>query len=91
MDAGTVPGAGVIQGPVAEQLHLNFTAAGLGHGVAFLDRGERCGADDGHPVGASAKGLLRQGFTGVGDFPVGDDDLPRTLGAQGFNRAKPFG
>ena len=55
MDAGTVPGAGVIQRPVAEQLHLNLTAAGLGHGVAFLDRGERRGADDGHPVGASAK------------------------------------
>ncbi len=73
--AGAIPVSGVVQRPVAEQLHLNFTAAGLRDGVAFLDGRERRGADDSHPVGASAKSLLRQGFTGIGHFPVGDDDF----------------
>jgi hypothetical protein len=35
LDAGAVPCAGIVQRPVAKQLHLDFTAAGAGHGVAF--------------------------------------------------------
>ena len=31
--------------------------------------------DDGHPVSACAKCLLRERFTRVGDLPVGNDDL----------------
>jgi hypothetical protein len=37
------------------------------------------------------KACCAESFTGVGDFPVGDDDLLRTLGAQGCNGVKPFG
>ncbi len=59
--------------------------------MAFLDGRERRGADDSHPVSASAKSLLRQGFTGIGHFPVGDDDFFRALRSQGFHRAKAFG
>jgi hypothetical protein len=43
--------------------------------VAFFDGGQRRGADDGHPVGARVQRLLGQGFTGIGHFPVGDDDF----------------
>ena len=36
--------------------------------MAFFHRRERCGADDGHPVSACAKRLLRERFTGIGDL-----------------------
>jgi hypothetical protein len=84
-NANAIPVAGIIQRPVAEQLHLNFAAAGLRDAMTFLYR-QRRSTDDGHPVGTCAKGLLRQGFAGIGHFPVGDDFL-RALGAQGFHGA----
>lgn len=56
----------------------------------LFHRGERRGADDGHPVSACAKCLLRERFTRVGDLPVGNDDFVRALFAQGFHCAKPF-
>ena len=90
-DAGAVPGAGVIQRPVTEQLDLNFAAAGLRDGVALLNGGERRGADDGHPVSAGGKGLLGQRFPRIGNLPVGDDEFIRALGAQSFHRAQAFG
>ena len=85
-----MPVAGVVQRSVTEQLYLNFTPAALCYCVAFFYRRERRGADDGHPVSACAKRLLRERFTSVGDLPVSNDDFVRALFAQGFHRAKPF-
>src|SRR5699024_2831766 len=88
--ANTMPVAGVVQRPVTKKLYLDFTTAALRHRVAFFHRRERCGADDGHPVSACAKRLLRERFTSIGDLPVSNDDFVRALFAQGFHRAKPF-
>ena len=90
-NTNAIPVAGIIQRPVAEQLHLNFAAAGLRDAMTFLYRRQRRSTDNGHPVCTCSKGLLREGFARIGHFPVGDDDFIRALGTQCFHGAQPFG